>query len=255
MRHLHGLISYATVNGEEFQFFVADPDDVIQHSHVVGLFYEAEELAIISEFFPPGGVFVDIGANVGNHTIYVGRFLHPRQAIPFEPNPAAIEILRINLALNGLQRVADLSHLGVGLSDTPGNAQIKAPAHNLGAAHLEMSDGAGALPLIRGDSVLSQRCVDFIKMDVEGMELRVLAGLDATITQWRPAMFIEVENGNAEAFREWLKLHNYVTERTYRRYDANENYMVIPREMAKNAGSSFYISFVEPGSQFLPAGR
>jgi hypothetical protein len=40
---------------------------------------------------------------------------------------------------------------------------LEAPAHNLGAAHLELSDDAGDLPLIRGDSVLSQRRVDFIK--------------------------------------------------------------------------------------------
>lgn len=253
MRHLHGLISYATVNGEEFQFFVTDPDDVIQVRHVVGLFYEPEELAIIGEFFPPGGVFVDIGANVGNHTIYVGRFLHPRQVILFEPNPTAIEILRINMALNRLQWVADLSHLGVGLSDAPGVARVNVPAHNLGAAHLELSDDAGDLPLIRGDSVLSQRRVDFIKMDVEGMELRVLTGLEATVARWRPSMFVEVESNNAAAFEAWLKLHDYVTERTYRRYSENENYMVVPREMAKNAESTFSISFVGLGTQ-LPTG-
>ena len=76
------------------------------------------------------------------------------------------------------------------------------------------------------------RRVDFIKMDVEGMEMRVLDGLTKTVAKWRPLIFIEVENGNVDAFREWLRSTDYVTARTYRRYQANENYMVVPVEIS-----------------------
>ena len=67
-----------------------------------------------------------------------------------------------------------------------------------------------------GDSVLLQRAVDFIiELDVEGMELQALAGLERTIARWRPRMFIEVDDGNVSAFKEWLVRHHYVSERTY----------------------------------------
>jgi hypothetical protein len=104
----------------------------------------------------------------------------------------------------------------------------RVPGNNLGGTTLQITDGEEGLPLVRGDDMLMQRQVDFIKMDVEGMEMLALAGLAETIARWRPPMFIEVENRNAKAFREWLEAHRYVTVDTYRRYPSNENYMVVP---------------------------
>jgi FkbM family methyltransferase len=230
MVRISGSIASELVAGEQISFFIFNEHDVIQRCHARGIFYETEELAIISDFFSRGSVFVDIGANVGNHTIYVCKYLHPSQAILFEPNPQAIPILQINLALNGLQRLVDLTHLGVGLSDVPGKARAIVPPNNLGATRLELSDIADGLPLIPGDAALMQRRVDFIKMDVEGMEMKVLRGLDRTIAKWRPSIFIEVDQRNAVAFQEWARGHDYITARTYRRYPHNENYMIVPIE-------------------------
>ncbi len=225
-----GFIVSSVLDGEDVRFFVVNQRDVIQSVHAAGRFYEPEELAIITDFFPPGGVFVDIGANIGNHSIFVAKYLHPAQIIAFEPNPAAIRILTTNLLLNGLQRIVDLSHLGVGLSDGPGQACAFEPADNLGGTRFQIAQRENGLRLMPGDAALAQRRVDFIKIDVEGMELRVLDGLAATIARWRPPLFVEVEDDHAEAFRAWTQLHHYVTVRTYRRYAANENYMLLPVE-------------------------
>jgi hypothetical protein len=43
----------------------------------------------------------DIGANVGNHTLYVCKFLRAAQAIVFEPSALTMAILQINVRLNG----------------------------------------------------------------------------------------------------------------------------------------------------------
>jgi FkbM family methyltransferase len=153
--------------------------------------------------------------------------MHPSQVIVVEPNPEAISILKINVALNGLQRLVDLSHLGVGLSDIEGKVQAIVPSNNLGGTRMRSTEESDGLPVIRGDDILIQRRVDFIKMDVEGMEMPVLNGLVGTIAKWRPPMFIEVENGNAEAFREWIRACDYITVDKYRRYSSNENYMVV----------------------------
>jgi FkbM family methyltransferase len=230
---ISGIVSGGSHAGKEFRFFVADERDLIQAHHLRGEFYEPEELAIISEFFSRGGVFVDIGANVGNHTVYVCKFLHPMQVIVFEPNPPAASVLELNVALNGLQRLVDLSHLGVGLSDSNGRAHPEVHAGNLGATCMIPTDDPNGLPLIRGDAVLSQRRVDFIKIDVEGMEMRALAGLGETIARWRPAMFIEVDNANSDAFQAWVEDNDYVSARTFRRYPTNENHMIVPVEAAE----------------------
>ena len=90
---IDGAIVSNEILGREISFFVTDKDDVIQRWHADGRFYEEEELAIISEFFPRGGVFVDVGANVGNHTIFVAKYLYPKNIILFEPNPQTVPLL------------------------------------------------------------------------------------------------------------------------------------------------------------------
>ena len=208
MTSIEGSVSSGIVAGKKIYFFVNNKNDEIQRHHAEGKFYEDEELAIIKEFFPRGGVFVDVGANVGNHTIYACKFLPLTQAIVIEPNPPAIEILRINMALNGLDRLVDLSHLGKGLYDKRAHAQ----------------------GLVPGDELLLDRRVDFIKLDVEGLEMEVLGGLAGTIAKWRPRLFIEVSDNKARAFETWANQHDYVTVRRYRRYSVNENYMLVPVE-------------------------
>jgi FkbM family methyltransferase len=231
MQRQHGSIVSATISGREVRFFVQDEQDVIQQYHAAGQFYEVEELQIITEFFPAGGVFVDIGLNVGNHSLYVGAYLHPRQIIVFEPNPPAVAILKLNLAMNGLQPLVDLTYLGTGLADVPSRAEARIPDGNLGGTWLAPPSGDdGALVLMRGDDALARRRVDFLKIDVEGMEMQVLAGLRETIAAWRPPVFIEIENRNAEAFLAWTEQNGYRIGRRFRRYEANENYLVLPVE-------------------------
>jgi Met-10+ like-protein len=58
-----------------------------------GVFYEREELEIIATHFK-GGTFVDIGANVGNHSIFAAKFLGASKVIAFEPNPTAYVIFK-----------------------------------------------------------------------------------------------------------------------------------------------------------------
>jgi FkbM family methyltransferase len=239
MTRIDGAICSTFVAGKQVHFFVTNEHDEIQYHHVAGRFYETEELAIIAQFFPRGGVFLDIGANIGNHTIYVCNYLAPLQVIVIEPTAVVIPILKINLALNGLLPLVDLSHLGVGLSDAPGRAVAHVPGNNLGGTTLRITKEAEGLPLVRGDDLLMQRRVDFIKMDVEGMEMLALAGLAETIARWRPPMFIEVENDNAGVFREWLDAHRYVTVHTYRRYPSNENYMVVPAAASAADATTF----------------
>jgi FkbM family methyltransferase len=231
--HIDGSIVFTNISGRDVRFFIKNPYDVVQSHHARGEFYEPEELSIISDYFPRGGVFVYIGANVANHTIYVCKFLNPQQVVIFEPNPDAISLLRANISLNDLTHIVDFSHLGVGLSDAPGKAFPLIPQNNLGATRMIDSDDTNALRLVRGDDMLQHRRIDFIKMDVEGMELRVLQGLEETIARWRPAMFIEVDQENAGHFEDWVQCNFYLSVRQFRRYPENENHMIVPIERAR----------------------
>lgn len=215
------------VHGEPVFFTVANPRDEIQRHHLAGGFYEPEELAIIARHFPLGGRFLDIGANVGNHSLYLAKFLRAALVLPVEPNPLATELLLANLHLNGVAGRADLRFLGIGLSDHAAESSaVRAPRRNLGAGRLV--EGEGGIRIACGDDLFAGMAFDLVKVDVEGMELQVLAGLEGLVRANRPKLFIEVDGLNDHGFRAWLDLMGYRIADQFRRYERNMNYLAEP---------------------------
>jgi hypothetical protein len=70
---------------------------------------------------------------------------------------------------------------------------------------------------------------DFVKIDVEGMELSVLKGMQKIIKNFKPRMFIEVDNVNLTEFFEWVRTNNYEIVDEFKRYEANQNFMLVPK--------------------------
>lgn len=229
MEYIQGTVCSNIINGRLVNFFVRSPNDVIQAHHFSGQFYELEELAIISHYFESGSVFADIGANVGNHSVYVGCFLNPARIIPIEANPVAIPYLKMNIQLNNLSALVDDTKLGLGLSDHFGFAEAFTPvASNLGQTIMQVGQENGTIPILLGDIVFEGKHVDFLKIDVESMEINVLKGLSKLIDRCRPKIFIEVDNINISAFEQWYQDNGYSVATRFQRYDSNENYMLTP---------------------------
>lgn len=217
----------ANVLGETVFFTVTDPKDEIQQYHARGEFYESEELEILSRHFPHGGRFCDIGANLGNHSIFLAKFKQASRIVLIEPNPEAIELLESNIHLNGLWSVCERGHLGIGLSDGAAeNAWLRVPKGNLGGARIK--EGKGDVPMAVGDVVFKDENFDLIKIDVEGFEIKVLSGMENIFRSSRPKMFIEVNRNNDEAFHSWCKAFGYCEVERFQRYPSNINYMVAP---------------------------
>lgn len=218
----------AEIGGKTVRFAVEDPADIIQSHHAAGHFYEPEELSIIRDHFPSGGVFCDIGANVGNHAVFAALFLGPASVIAFEPNPKALRLLRLNILLNGVQGIVDLSQAGIALGRTDSYASMATPERNLGGNRLKPDDPDGVIQIHAGDSILAGQKINFLKIDVEGMEMAVLDGFAETIGRCRPPIFIEVLDENAGALEQWSAANGYRIAETYRRYAACKNFMLVP---------------------------
>lgn len=215
------------IHGRDVRFAVDMEKDPIQRNHRKGRFYEARELEAIRAVLPLNATFVDIGANVGNHSLYVGLFLSPARIIAIEPNPLAYRLLLANVALNGLGQIFDLSHIGIGLSDVEAEGfGMEDRSRNLGAA--KMLPDAGEIALSTGDRILADEKPDMIKIDVEGMEMAVLAGLTDTLKRCSPTLFVEVDTANDDAFRNWLEVAGYAISETHQRYKTNRNYLATP---------------------------
>ena len=216
------------VLGQTVLFAVDQPRDLIQSHHLLGRFYEADELMIMSKAFPPGGAFLDIGANVGNHTVFFGKILKASHILPVEVNPRVISLLRTNIILNGLEDNSDLSHLGIGLYDEASeNASVSYRERNIGGGKVVPEGGSG-LTLMKGDDIFTSK-FDLVKIDVEGAEIKVLNGMKNYLNEFKPNIFVEVDNGNSDEFLDWIGAHGYAICDRHQSYKTYVNYLITPQ--------------------------
>lgn len=218
----------STIEGQEIFFTIRHEIDVIQRHHQKGNFYEPEEIATMAAHVPEGAVILDIGTNVGNHALWFAKYKSARKIYVFEPNPEVLKVLRSNIELNGIEEQLVTDFLGIGLGDkAAGGFRIQAAEKNLGGGR--MFEGGGDLEIRPGDDVVApEDKIDFIKIDVERMEMMVLAGLEKTISRCRPPIFVEVDRNHLEDFEAWLAQNRYTVEITYQRSKRNINHMCLP---------------------------
>ena len=159
--------------------------------------YNLEELDFLRAHTPAGGVFVDVGANVGTYAMVLARHVGANgKVIAIEPHPVTHARLAFNRAASGFSQVI-LVAAAAGPSD--GELMIETDGDNLGASHIvsgERADNAIRVPSLRLQRILGDAGVghvDTLKIDVEGYEDRVLTGFfrEAPQRLWPRAVVIE----------------------------------------------------------------
>ena len=138
-------------------------------------------------------VTLDVGANVGAVTLALARFTSPGGIVhAFEPGPPNLQRLRANLALNPTLATCVTVH-EAGVGETAGELRWQEEAGNPGNAMLG-TDGSHTVPVITLDDFAARQRLtrlDFIKVDVEGMELSVFRGARQTLRRLRPVIYFE----------------------------------------------------------------
>jgi FkbM family methyltransferase len=159
--------------------------------------YNLEELDFLRAHTPAGGVFVDVGANVGTYAMVLARHVGANgKVIAIEPHPVTHARLAFNRAASDFSQVI-LVAAAAGPSD--GELMIETDGDNLGASHIvsgERADNAIRVPSLRLQRILGDAGVghvDTLKIDVEGYEDRVLTGFfrEAPQRLWPRAVVIE----------------------------------------------------------------
>ena len=175
----------------DHSIFVDPRDDRIAYTLLTGRHWHRDDLdatialARAHGRLPDGGVFVDVGANIGTMTIYAllsGTF---ERAIAVEPDPGNLDILRRNLEANGLTEKVTV--IEAAASSAPGEMTLHRDAKNLGAHSLEpgfiMTPSESrhvrvdTLDNLVAEAGLAKDRVSFVKIDVEGHEHDVLQGM------------------------------------------------------------------------------
>lgn len=165
-----------------------------QHIYWAGL--SRDDTAILRlarAVLPRDGVFLDVGANVGLHTLAVAAHVAEGGAVvAFEPHPINHQLLVHNLEQNHLRHaLAENLGLAESVATLTGNACPAGGNWSL-ASRGDYRFEVRLLPL---DTYLRDHPlprIDLMKIDVEGAEVRVLRGARQTIERFRPLIVFEV---------------------------------------------------------------
>lgn len=161
-------------------------------------FHEYRELLFLHDFLKSDMVLFDIGANIGEYSIFAAKRLTQGKVVAFEPVPALRKMLEENIQLNQFTNVIVKPF---GLSDAVGSFPIYFVGENENEGQatffpgLHSNQRSVAADLKKLDDVWSHFSLDrldFVKMDIEGSELKALQGGRATLTRFRPLVMLEV---------------------------------------------------------------
>jgi FkbM family methyltransferase len=159
--------------------------------------YNLEELEFLRAHTPAGGVFVDVGANVGIHAMVLARHAGAKgTVVAIEPHPVTFGRLAFNRAASDVTQVR-LVAAAAAASD--GELMMLTDSNNLAASHIVTGDADGHTVRVAGlrlQRILDEagvHHVDTLKIDVEGYEDRVLIGFFAQAPEslWPRAVVIE----------------------------------------------------------------
>lgn len=179
------------------RLYVAAKDSVIGRSLKLYGEWAEDEIGSYAALLSDGDTILDVGANIGTHSIALAsRFPHS-EVVAFEPQPLAFSLLVANVIA---ARTGNVYPRNLGCSEADGLVHVapdyEASGWNVGGFSIASGEqhqpGALPLPLVALDSLTFKRRVQFIKIDVEGMEAAVLAGAAKLIERDRPIIYFEV---------------------------------------------------------------
>lgn len=178
-------------------------DDRIQSLILsTGRFFEEGLLRKIKPHVSRGSTVLDIGANIGNHTVFFSAVCGAARVMSFEPQKRVFEILRRNAQLNTIgDRKIDINNIGLG-NRTQKLKVVHENVANMGATQFAY-DEDGGFDVKRLDD-LGLDHVDFIKIDVERMGHEVLAGARNLIEKSKPKIWIELYDVEIEPAKKIL---------------------------------------------------
>jgi len=187
--------------GHNLKFFISGQNSELEHYHVRELLYEPEEVDLILRFLKDGDTLLDIGANVGNHAIACATAVPGARIHVFEPVARCCELLRQNIALNNLTNI-ETGALGCAIGPVNGELRI-IERINLASSRTTQRE-IGNLVAIRALRDLWPERVDFIKIDVEGLEVSILASVLDLVRRDGTRILLECHNATAETDLEKL---------------------------------------------------
>lgn len=212
--------------------------------------YEGDNLALLFEWLTPicdshfsDSCAIDIGANIGNHSVYFSPFF--KTVVSFEPNPKTFTLLQLNARL-----VDNVVCHNAGISDSDREALLDTRSHNTGVSRVseKVTASTVAIDLRKLDSFVGDSDkVALIKIDVEGHEAQVLRGSEAVIRGHNP--FVIFEQHHSDFVNGTTRSIEILKEYGYRNFAVIESYppkfLFLPRVIRRLCQSLMRLAFGE----------
>jgi FkbM family methyltransferase len=168
-------------------------DETDRHAFTIYGEEDPKERELIKKIIRNGDVVIDVGANIGIHTVvmakYVGKTGH---VFAFEPSPYNVKLLKNTVSLNGFQNVTVIDNA---VSDKPGKGSFYfskgISAHSL--SDFGYNKGAIEVNIESIDHFCEKlnKKIDFLKIDAEGYDFKVLKGMENILRNSNPKFLIE----------------------------------------------------------------
>lgn len=197
------------VDGIPTKFF--DQRGSLAACHRAGWFYEPAMLQRIAENDRPG-VYLDVGANMGNHTAFFAQHCPSTTVHAFEPLDFIYASLVENVALNELSKVVLHQY---GLGQAPGEFTT------------QMGNRSFQIHCRRLDDLAIEGPIAVVKVDIEGMELAFVKGAAETLRRERPLVYVEAHS-QVELAQLDVALGGLSFRRTGRVFNASPTYEFAP---------------------------
>ncbi|MCM5527630.1 FkbM family methyltransferase [Parasegetibacter sp. NRK P23] len=168
------------------------------------------------------GVILDVGANCGNFSLIMAQTIRNKgwnkEVVAFEPNPIVFSRFMANLALNPqLTSIVKVVNKGVGHEQS--QLELQLPLRNSGAGSLVRNyehepHEKHLVDIVKLDAFFegNSQPIEFIKIDVENFEYFVLQGANQIIGKHKPAIYLEMGNGqlNQNEIFNFFHQHGYL---------------------------------------------
>ncbi|MEE3000620.1 MAG: FkbM family methyltransferase [Pseudomonadota bacterium] len=196
---------------QDLVFRIAYWNPFIESKLVSGQLSEDSQLLALKKIVKPGATIVDIGANIGQHTIFFAKNLMAKKVIPIEPNPDFSNVIKENMALNNTKNI-DISFLNYCVGDVAEKCKIT--GSNSDPQNITLEYNTGEIPVFPLDDLIED-VVDLIKIDVDEHELKVLRGMTNILGTDRPILVIEVVHQNLVEFLNFMSQFDYKIDRIF----------------------------------------
>lgn len=153
--------------------------------------YELETLSFFKKKIKKGNVFVDVGANIGQHSIFVSKLVEDNgKVISFEPIKKLYSQFLKSIEVNNIKNIKPYNFA---CGDVNEDGQISICKNNAGASSIltkNKNQEIQKIKIRKLDDLIKSK-VDFIKIDVEGYEPQVIFGAKNIIKKYKPKILLE----------------------------------------------------------------